>query len=409
MRKPCLFVLMTLVSLACVGAALPPGYDFTRQRLFSGFDGRLCKVQPAVASDGKGTALLTYQHLKLSGVDEFYGQDISISRDGGKTWSKPKKLENLPDVWEGGEYRTTYYVNPFYHRKTDRFFALGAYDVFEKKGSVSMCFTGNWAPGHRPSGGPVYAMVDAEKGRCTGWRVLTFPRPYYHCMQFGQIAELENGDLIVPFYYVPAEAENRFQGFCITVKYRFADSGPEVVECGEPIAAPWLKRGVGEPSLIRLGDTYWLTLRSDEQGMFAMSKDGLRYSSPRPWKWDDGSLLANRNTQQHWLMVGDELYLVYTREDPTNGHVFRNRAPLWSARFDPVRGCLVRATEYPLVPELGARLGNFFCCPDGADGSWLITAEWMQPIGCEKYGSDNSLWLVRARPHGKSASTVLKQ
>ena len=31
------------------------------------------------------------------------------------------------------------------------------------------------------------------------------------------------------------------------------------------------------------------------------------------------------------------------------------------------------------------------------DESWLITAEWMQPRGCEKYGSDNSLWLARVK------------
>ena len=37
----------------------------------------------------------------------------------------------------------------------------------------------------------------------------------------------------------------------------------------------------------------------------------------------------------------------------------------------------------------------FVCSPDGDDGMWLTTAEWMQPAGCEKYGSDNSIWLVK--------------
>ena len=49
-------------------------YDFTRQRLFPGFDGRLCKIQPTIAFDGKGTALLAFQRLLLSGSDVFYGQ-----------------------------------------------------------------------------------------------------------------------------------------------------------------------------------------------------------------------------------------------------------------------------------------------------------------------------------------------
>ncbi len=55
----------------------------------------------------------------------------------------------------------------------------------------------------------------------------------------------------------------------------------------------------------------------------------------------------------------------------------------------------MRETEFPLVPELGARLGNFQTTSDGRQEAWLITAEWMQPVGCERYGSDNSLWFVK--------------
>ena len=27
----------------------------------------------------------------------------------------------------------------------------------------------------------------------------------------------------------------------------------------------------------------------------------------------------------------------------------------------------------------------------------LIAAEWMQPKGCERYGSDNAIWLATVR------------
>ncbi len=64
------------------------------------------------------------------------------------------------------------------------------------------------------------------------------------------------------------------------------------------------------------------------------------------------------------------------------------------ARFDPASGGLVRDTEFPLVPELGARLGNY-CVDYTGNEAWLVTAEWMQPQGCERYGSDNSIWLVK--------------
>ena len=96
------------------------------------------------------------------------------------------------------------------------------------------------------------------------------------------------------------------------------------------------------------------------------------------------------------MTCGDALFLAYTREDAANRHVFRNRAPIYMAQFDPVCGGLVRKTEFPLVPELGARLGNF-CVDFTGSESWLVTAEWMQPLGCEKYGSDNSIWLIKAK------------
>ena len=50
-----------------------------------------------------------------------------------------------------------------------------------------------------------------------------------------------------------------------------------------------------------------------------------------------------------------------------------------------------------------AGLGNFYVTEVSEKESWLITAEWMQTTGpdvfdwtqCVKYGSDNSLWLVK--------------
>lgn len=137
-----------------------------------------------------------------------------------------------------------------------------------------------------------------------------------------------------------------------------------------------------------------MTLRSDEYGMFAESEDGLAYSKPIKWAWADGIPIGNANTQQHWVPIGDRLYLAYTRVTPTNGHVFRNRAPIFIAEFDPARHCLLRETEQAVVPERGARLGNFVVSPGRAGESWLVTAEWMQPKGCERRGSDNSLWLL---------------
>ena len=140
-----------------------------------------------------------------------------------------------------------------------------------------------------------------------------------------------------------------------------------------------------------------MTIRSDEIGMLAVSDDGLNYSTPEIWKWDDGSILTSRNTQQAWVIHPDGLFLVYTRETPHNQHIFRRRAPLFMARFDEERGCLVKDTEIIVVPEMGARLGNFTVTQMKPGEAWICVSEWMQTIPevCVSYGARNRLWCTR--------------
>jgi hypothetical protein len=85
--------------------------------------------------------------------------------------------------------------------------------------------------------------------------------------------------------------------------------------------------------------------------------------------------------------------------------VFRHRAPLFMARVDPERLCLIRSTERPVVPERGARLGNFGICTASAGETWVVVSEWMQTTGpdnydctvCERYGSNNALFVSRIK------------
>jgi len=81
---------------------------------------------------------------------------------------------------------------------------------------------------------------------------------------------------------------------------------------------------------------------------------------------DDGGELGSYNTQTHWLTLGDRLYLVYTRRGANNDHIPRHRAPLFIARFDPDRPCVIRDSERIAVI-------------------------------CEKYGSDNSIFVAKVR------------
>ena len=104
-------------------------YEFTRQRLFPGFDGRLCKIQPTIATDGKGTVLVAYQKLLLSGMDVFYGQFMSRSTDGGKSWSEPVELTALKDTHEDG-YRVARYATVRYSAANAKWFALGMAQLY---------------------------------------------------------------------------------------------------------------------------------------------------------------------------------------------------------------------------------------------------------------------------------------
>ena len=54
---------------------------------------------------------------------------------------------------------------------------------------------------------------------------------------------------------------------------------------------------------------------------------------------------------------------------------------------------LIRESEMVIVPERGARLGNFGVASYKDGKAVAMAAEWMQPHGCEAYGSDNAIFI----------------
>jgi hypothetical protein len=72
------------------------------------------------------------------------------------------------------------------------------------------------------------------------------------------------------------------------------------------------------------------------------------------------------------------------------------------AQVDPKTLRVIRATEQVLVPERGARLGNFGVTHVSPNETWVTVSEWMQTWGPDyvmklgnKHGSDGSVFVAR--------------
>lgn len=364
----------------------PIKFTYTRERLYPGYDKKTCKIVPSIAYDGKDTAFLQYGMLLLSGSDVSVGGYAHKSTDGGKTFGEavPQYVVETTD----GDIRTTVgggqCVYNQYHNKWLMFGTSAKFYGYKEPVCINGITTGD----------PYLSLFNPETMQMEPeMSQIPFPFEYVSATPFGQPIEFENGDMLLTFYYT---GETYKQARVVSIRYAVKGNRLEIVKVGEPIIpGEQYKRGVYEPSMARLGDKYYIALRSDEIGMFAVSEDGYHFDEPRPYVWDDGSVLENYNTMQRWVRNPDGLFLVYNRKGAHNDHVFRHRAPLFMTRFDEDRQCLIRSEEIVVVPELGARLGNF-CVTDVSDKeAWITVGEWMQPEGCEKYGSDNSLWITR--------------
>ena len=106
-------------------------------------------------------------------------------------------------------------------------------------------------------------------------------------------------------------------------------------------------------------------MRSDENcAWVSVSNDGLSWEEPEKWHFASGKILTTSPTQQHWMKLKDELYLVYTRQDETNEDCFRWRTPMFAAPVDINKMCLDETKETIILPRIDYRerpglYGNF--------------------------------------------------
>ena len=364
----------------------------TINRFLGGYDGKNCYVHARASALDENNLILTMQNLNVAGCDDFSPLLVMKSADGGRTWTDP-----APD----NAFITEYDENG------TRTLACDATHLYHKKTGVSLiaCHSVSYAKGARDPLATyervtMYSTYDEKTGSFAPIQKIAVPRdvcPVDTATGCSQFIEDENGDVLLPVvvYHDPTLKYAASENPCTTAILRLGFDGKTLTfkEMGNEIGYP-TARGVGEASITFFKGKYYQTIRHDECALWSVSEDGLHFSEPQKWTWDTGCELLSYNTQAHWLQCGGKLYLVYTRKAGNNDHVFRHRAPLFMAEVDVEKMCVLRHTEEIVVPERGARLGNFGVTQINENKAIITVNEWMQPVGCEKYGSDNSLFIT---------------
>ncbi|MDD5678031.1 MAG: sialidase family protein [Kiritimatiellae bacterium] len=378
-------------------------YTITRDVLSEGSDGRTQWFQPRAAILPPNSAVIMMTRSILSGSDLFTAIQSMQSDDGGRTWSKP--VAHPATLGRHLEPEGTEVVpcdmTPAWHAASGKLLATG---------HTCRYLNGKHAPPPQRRETP-YAIYDPDTRAWSPWRHLDLPDRDGKFFNAGagctQRVDLANGDILLPIYFIPRAATHDSRHNCYyatVVRCGFDGATLRYLEQGDELTCPD-PRGFCEPSLVRFQGLFYLTLRNDVRGYVTVGEDGLHFQPPRPWTFDDRQELGSYNTQQHWVAHSEGLFLVYTRRGADNDHVIRHRAPLFMARVDTERLCVLRETERILLPEKGAQFGNFGTVNASADESWVTDAEGLQgdakkPMDIARTiqrGAANRLYLCRLR------------
>ncbi len=406
-RVPALVLIVLSLIFACDLAAQQTKLPFQIERAIAtqGFAGKFCWVHaragaiPATSEQSVPTVVMTLQKLQLSGSDVFYALNQMCTTDGAKSWTLP--VEQLAFGRNRFEFDgrqdleiTVCDFTPKWHANTGRLLGIGHTVVYE-----------NNRVRHLRPRATAYAVYDPERSVWPQWKILEMPSDKkFSNAGAGSVQrlDLENGDILLPIYF---KEIGKTQYSTTVLRCEFDGETLRYVEHGNELTAR-VKRGLYEPSLTELDGRWFLTMRNDDHGYVAVSEGSgsLKFSQPKKWIFDDGEDLGNYNTQQHWMRHPRHgLWLVYTRRNADNDHVFRHRAPLFVARVDPEKLHVIRATEQILIPEMGARLGNFGITEISEKQTWVTVAEWMQGPGPNyqdsapivERGADNRIWVAK--------------
>ena len=331
--------------------------------------------------------LVTFQETDRYGTHGYRDVFQSESVDHGKSWSKPVRIDNLQrKTLANGDDVVIGDLSPQWHAATKKVLTTGKIFTFHESTREDRLL-------ERVS----YSVYSPESGAWSGLQLVDMPATDHSgkpilapntgcCQRF----DLPDGDILLPIRY--RRQSETLNYTTMVARCRFDGKTLSYVSHGSELNRD-KNRGYYEPSVTQFQSRYFLTLRADDTGFVARSADGLTYEPPVEWKFDDGQVLGTYNTQQHWVTHRDGLFLVYTRRAEDNGHIFRHRAPLYIAKVDPQRLCVIRKSEQVLVPHNHADLGNFGVVNVSPTETWVIVAE--HPATGKRKDDRNGVFLVR--------------
>lgn len=344
---------------------------------------------PGFGKNGRPLVVMTIQqHLKAS--DHYSGLYFLETEDLGQHWTDPVAIPEL--AWQTGDNRETLAVcdvTPGWHARSGKLLAIGTKLRYSPKGDQLL----DQPRSHECA----YATFDPRTRQWTPWKMLAMPdtQGKFYLVAPGCVQWLvqADGNLLIPIYYTSKDQPD-YQSTVLRCSFdgrelKYLEHGDELAIAGN--------RGFVEPSLAAYQGQYFLTLRNDAAAYVSTSPDGLHFSKPRPWTFDDGQELGSYNTQAHWLVHRAGLFLTYTRRGADNDHIVRHRAPLFIAQVDPAKLQVMRRTERVLLPERGVMLGNFGAAAITADESWVTDSEYILETKPHPRGADGTTWLGRVR------------
>ena len=259
----------------------------TTYRIREGYDGKRCLVHARYAVTPL-FEIISSQYLDVSGIDKFSGILTSIRYNGEEKFPEFKEETALRPKRIANRTYVPCDATPIYHKASGKLLLIGTAVYYEDGENHP-------SPDWRAA---FYSIFNYERGEFSEMRFLEAPPEYEnaHCGS-GQCLELSSGEILIPITYLKS---NEKYSSVVTFRCKLSGEKIEVLETGNTLTVNE-GRGLCEPSLAYHDGIYYMTLREDSHGYLAASTDGLHYLDPRVWCFDDGNILENYNTQQHFV------------------------------------------------------------------------------------------------------------